>query len=984
MRDWLQYFSTRIRYKLFAAALVAALFIGLTGAVSLRAIEILVSSVNVTNEVSLPFLSHTMDATHAMRELTVTTDNFFSNCDTADSAFLLSVKSSLEKNIITVDALTVFLNRAQLLEYATSIHQLRNRLHQALTDMLQSCETQASLQRQLQQQQQLVLAGIEVLERNFDQGITDLTFQLEQKPYESVILHENYTSLWPILSSLVRLKVYTRRIHDSILKLVSWGSGDEINQRFTDYQGLITQLKNETQQTEHLLKQVDDRVTDIKTAEPLVTLMLPVQDIQDIWQKKMAVRDAMQVNQIAADSARLVMISKLHTLESKARDAYVDTNTSNNRIVIEVSWMLAIVASIASVILLLSGWFVFRRLLQPLELLKQHVNNAMTNGELSRSMPERLTERRDEVGALAVSFEKLIADLSLTGSETLIGSQAEINKQYERLATAIESIPQGICLVDATDCVLICNRHFKFIYCLTDGQIREGMPICDVVAACQENGAVFNICQQEKSEGSTPVGFSFSQQMVNFRDEKIIVVRTAETPEGGRVFIHEDVTERRRQEERIAYLAHHDALTGLANRTLFRIEFKDVLDTLADGQQVALLYLDLDCFKIVNDTMGHPIGDRLLIQVADRLRVCLRDSDKVCRFGGDEFAVLLTQNSNQESAVMISERIIQTVSQPYDIEGQSIHIGISIGIAVAPVNGTDPDRLIKCADVALYRAKQKGRKTYCFFELEMDAQIQSQRALELDLRMAVEQQQLELYYQPQVNTLNHQIACFEALLRWHHSERGPVAPAEFIPVAEDTGLIIPIGSWVLRRACQDARKWPENVCVSVNVSPVQFRTESLLADVKSALSTSGLTPQRLELEITEAILLHDTLNTLTTLTQISQMGVQISMDDFGTGYASLSYIQKFKFDKVKIDRSFVSDLVCSKDNQAMVHALCRLCISLGIGTVAEGVENLRQLRLLEQEGCTNMQGYYFARPMPADQAAIAIEKQTHYIRFDNS
>ncbi|WP_428241028.1 EAL domain-containing protein [Gynuella sp.] len=980
MRGWLQYFSTRIRYKLFAGALASALFVGLTGVVSWRFIEIFTSATAVAGEVNLPLLSHSMDATNAIHELTGATERLFSSCNAIDSSYMLSAQSSLNSSLASVDTLLVFLNQVPLQAHTDSIHQARSRLYQAFTDLLQSCEMQNSLQQQLQQQQKLVLTNIDLLDRTSDQAMIELTSQLMRKPDEKAMAHDNYTSFWPILNSFVHLKDHTRDIQNSFLKLVSGIPDNEKKRWFADYRNLITQLSNETEKAQRLLTQVDEHLTDFKAVEPLETLTLSVQRIQDIWQKQTALRVDMQVNQAAADSARLTMISTLETLESKIRANYIDTNASKNRAVIEAGWTLTLVASIASVVLLLSGFYLFRRLLQPLERMEQHVNTVLTDGEPSQPVLEKLTERRDEIGMLANSFQTLLAELGWTGLKTLTGEQVKINKQYERLLIALESIPQGICLVDASDRVLICNHHFKAIYCLTDQQIREGMPILDVVTACQDNGAVFNMCKQEKNGDPVPAGFSLSQQMINFRDEKIIVVRTAETAEGGRISIHEDVTERQRQEKQITYLAHHDALTGLANRTLFRIEFKDVLDTLNSGQHVALLYLDLDCFKMVNDTMGHPIGDRLLVHVAERLRVCLRDTDKVCRFGGDEFAVLLTQHSDQESAVMISERIIQTISQPYNIEGQSILIGISIGIAIAPINGSDPDRLIKCADMALYRAKQKGRKTYCFFEVAMDAQVQSQRALEVDLRMAVEQRQLELYYQPQVSTLNHQIACFEALLRWHHAERGPIAPDEFIPVAEDTGLIVPIGRWVLLQACQDARKWPESVSVSVNISLVQFRTEKLLTDVKAALSVSGLNPKRLELEITEDILLHDTFNTLTTLTEISQMGVQISMDDFGTGYASLSYIQKFKFDKVKIDRSFVNDLVCSKDNQAMVHALCRLCISLGIGTVAEGVENLWQLKLLEQEGCTNMQGYYFARPMPADQAAIALEKQIHHIR----
>jgi diguanylate cyclase (GGDEF)-like protein len=386
-------------------------------------------------------------------------------------------------------------------------------------------------------------------------------------------------------------------------------------------------------------------------------------------------------------------------------------------------------------------------------------------------------------------------------------------------------------------------------------------------------------------------------------------------------------------------------------------------------EKLAVICVDLDQFKNVNDTLGHPTGDKLLKVVSSRLRACLRDSDVVARFGGDEFAVLQLGLTGAQEASALADRIVKLISEPYDIEGQNIVIGASAGIALAPGDGETPDQLLKNADTALYRAKEDGRRIFRFFEPGMDARLRARRTLELDLRKALLAGEFELYYQPLVTLATGFISGFEALLRWHHPLRGMVAPGEFIPVAEEIGLIVPLGEWVLRQACADAAAWPDDLKVAVNLSPVQFKNVNLTEVVSAALASAGLPAARLELEVTESILLEKSTLNLATLHKLRALGVSISMDDFGTGYSSLSYLRAFPFDKIKIDRSFVSHLDEGRESLTIVQAIAQLGLSLCIPTTAEGVETEMQLEWLRQAGCTEMQGYLFSRPIPASEIA---------------
>jgi diguanylate cyclase (GGDEF)-like protein/PAS domain S-box-containing protein len=425
-----------------------------------------------------------------------------------------------------------------------------------------------------------------------------------------------------------------------------------------------------------------------------------------------------------------------------------------------------------------------------------------------------------------------------------------------------------------------------------------------------------------------------------------------------------DITERKRAEARLAFMAQHDGLTGLPNRILLRQRLDELLaHTRRSGDKVAVLFLDLDNFKAINDTLGHAIGDKLLKGVTKRLRSSLREEDAIARLGSDEFAIVQADVTRPEEVAMLARRLIAAISEPYLFDGHTIVSGASIGIAIAPGDGDDAEKLLKNADMALSRAKSEGLGTFSFFESEMDARAQSRRRIEIDLRAAIENSVLQPYYQPLIDLKSGQITGFEALVRWPH-ERGMISPAEFIPVAEETGLINAVGGLMLRRACMDAAKWPDDVRVAVNLSPLQFRVGNLLSVVMDALKASGLSPKRLELEITETLLLDKSDQVLATLHALRALGVRISMDDFGTGYSSLSYLRSFPFDKIKIDQSFVRDLGSNHDGQAIVRSIISLGRGLGVTITAEGVETEAELSCLRAEGCHEGQGFLFSRARP--------------------
>ena len=429
----------------------------------------------------------------------------------------------------------------------------------------------------------------------------------------------------------------------------------------------------------------------------------------------------------------------------------------------------------------------------------------------------------------------------------------------------------------------------------------------------------------------------------------------------------DDVTDRRRADEKIAHLAHYDALTDLPNRVLFRERIERELQLAGRGKQFALLYIDVDEFKGINDSLGHHVGDELLKAVAGRIRGCIRDTDLVARLGGDEFAVIQTDVADTHDVVEFVMRIQEAIRQPYECLGHHLTTDASIGIAMAPQDGTDLDQLIKNADLAMYGAKADGRRTYRFFEKAMDARAKARLTLERDLRQALVDGGFEIHYQPLVDLKRDEVTGCEALLRWRHPERGMISPADFIPVAEDTGLIVELGEWVLRTACAEAATWPDHIRLAVNVSPVQLKCPTLALKIAGALAASGLAANRLELEITEAVLIRDDETALAILHQLRAIGIRIALDDFGTGYSSLSYLKRFPFDKIKIDRCFVSDIAEIDGSSVIVQAVVNIAAAGNMTTTAEGVETSEQKEMLRALGCTEMQGYLFSAAKPGPE-----------------
>ncbi len=546
--------------------------------------------------------------------------------------------------------------------------------------------------------------------------------------------------------------------------------------------------------------------------------------------------------------------------------------------------------------------------------------------------------------------------------------------QNVRFDTALNNMVQGLLMFDAAERVVVCNNRFIEMYGLSREIVKPGCSLHELLRHRVDTGHLRRdpdeyraLLLGEISEGK-PVNL-----IVETADGREMLITNKHMSGGGWVVTHEDITERRQAEAKISHMALHDALTNLPNRLFFRQEIEARLAHLGRDGTFAVLCLDLDHFKNVNDTLGHPFGDKLLCQVSERLGGCLRAGDTAARLGGDEFAIL--QDHMAEPADTLMARIIEAVGAPFDLDGHQVVIGVSIGVAVAPTDARDPDQLLKSADMALYRAKLEGRGTYRFFEHEMDARMQARRALELDLRRAIVNGEFELYYQPLVDLVTEKISAFEALIRWNHPERGVVLPAEFIPLAEETALIVPIGEWVLRRACDEAAKWPQVVGLAVNLSPVQFKAQGLCQTVVSALARSGLAGDRLQLEITESVLLLNNESTLDTLHQLRALGVSIAMDDFGTGYSSLSYLRSFPFDKIKIDRSFVHDLPANKESRAIIRAVVGLGSSLGMSTTAEGVETQEELDYMKREGCSEAQGYFFSKPCPAAGVFTLLAKE---------
>ena len=584
-----------------------------------------------------------------------------------------------------------------------------------------------------------------------------------------------------------------------------------------------------------------------------------------------------------------------------------------------------------------------------------------------------LLERRLANAQVAEADEKAaLAEEVLRGAAERERLTARLERQVEISNAAMDNMAQGLSMFDGQQRLIICNRRYADLYDMPAELLVEGTPLSAILAYLNHEHPDFSTVQTGTEAADS--GVAVTKTEVRQADGRTVSIHRRPLPLGGWVSTHEDITDVRAAQERIAFLAAHDVLTDLPNRAAFTEELDRLSPLFSRGHQAAVLTIDLDRFKEVNDTLGHPIGDQILKETATRLRDIVRANDLVTRLGGDEFAILQGNIGEAAHAEGLAARVVERLSEPFTFDGHTVAIGASVGISLAPGDGVDGAELMKRSDLALYRAKAENRGTYRFFEEGMDSRLSERRQMETDLRAAIAEEQFEIHYQPLLDLGSGRIDCFEALLRWRHPERGLIQPLDFIGLAEESGLIIPIGEWVLRRACLDASSWPSDIRVAVNVSPAQFKRGDLIGMTADALKSANFEPSRLELEITESVLLNDEAWVGAMLDRLTGMGVRIVMDDFGTGYSSLSYLRSLPFTKIKIDRSFIADLSEGTQSLAIVQATIQLSEKLGMQTTAEGVETVQQFEILAAEGCTQVQGFHISRPIPAADVPALLDE----------
>ena len=547
--------------------------------------------------------------------------------------------------------------------------------------------------------------------------------------------------------------------------------------------------------------------------------------------------------------------------------------------------------------------------------------------------------------------------------QMLAEKAAELEATNLRFDAALNNMSQGLCMFDAEQKVVVSNARYGEIYRLGRAQIKPGTSLRQILEYRREQGTHFDVAP----ETYLTQNIKAAQEVLELADGRVVAIARHAMPNGGWLTTHEDITDRARNEKRIAFLAQHDLLTGLANRALFSEKLEDAAKRLQrHGTSFTVLMLDLDKFKSVNDTLGHAAGDQLLVEVAQRLRTSIRDIDVLARLGGDEFAIIQEDEKNQgEAAVALALRIIALIERPFDLGGQQVNVGTSIGIAFAPEHGAEAEALLHKADLALYAAKSGGRNAFRIFQPELTEAADIQRSMEGELRDALARNEFELHYQPMIDAKARRICGVEAFVRWHHPSKGLLAPDRFLPLAESTGLMLPLGDWILRQACLDAAAWPPDIRIAVNVSAAQFDSGNLFELVLGALVDSGLSPLRLELEIADTSLLQkDQAEHLATVRQLKNLGVSIVLDNCGAGYSSASYLTSFPFDKIKIDKSVAQGFANRRDCTALVASVLALARGLDIATAAKGIESHTQYEALLAAGVDYAQGYLFGRPVP--------------------
>lgn len=655
----------------------------------------------------------------------------------------------------------------------------------------------------------------------------------------------------------------------------------------------------------------------------------------------------------AADGLALDVLAESSARLGAAEAALVDLAREARSLISGVSAGVALIGLVAGPLALLF----LRRMRTRLEEVATALIRLARN---DTSVDIQGTNARDEFGQLARSVAVFKAK-----SIELLNKKADFERLNLQLDAAINHMSLGLSMFDVNERLLVCNRRYAEMYELPSELTRPGTVHCALWEHRTRKGARHS----EPRDGSIGGRAKSASMQIEFAGGRTIHVTRQPLRGGGWVSLHEDVTERKRQEERITHLARHDALTSLANRVLFREQLEQSLLRLVRGQGFAVLCLDLDHFKAVNDTLGHPVGDALLKQVSERLLACVRQGDLVARLGGDEFAIIQASVRDPARTETLAQRIVEAVGEPYFIEGHRIEIGTSIGITLAPRDGSGPDQLLKNADLALYRAKDAGRGRFAFFEREMNEEIESRRELGAELRRALAEDELHLAFQPLVCLVSGRVLGAEAIPAWDHRRHGEVSSAELLAAAEEAGLVADLGDWAIRQACAHAARWPVPAKVAVNVSPLQFARRGIMESVLQALAQSGLSPRRLELELPEAVVLQENSNALAMLHQLRQLGVRIAMDEFGTGYGSLASLRAFPFDTIKIDRALIADIDRKDGSRAVVEAILSLGASLGMTTVAEGVENHEQLARLRASGCVQGQGYLLGPPLDGGRIA---------------
>ena len=718
---------------------------------------------------------------------------------------------------------------------------------------------------------------------------------------------------------------------------------------------------------------LDDERGRFAAFESLWSRYEPVNTQTDIGPAIVAVPadigDKTLYSQRAFDGAMAILDDLIVLTRTESHKAAANANSA-----FAMSWRLIMAAILLGTVLVAVAvvWTTVR-VSMPLQRISRAMNMLAVGDYEAAAIKDK--KRNDEIGALVNAYagyrESQIENRRLAELATV---------EHTRLQAAVGNMPIGLAMFDNESRLIISNSRYGEMYQIPQKFLKTGVYLSEIMEAAFAGHSVPD--EERKKIFGKLAGLSEhdnrSFDTYEFLDGRSINITLQLMEDGGWVEVHEDITERRRNEAQIEYMAKHDALTDLPNRVLLAERGEYALRLRRRDETVGVLYLDLDRFKNVNDTLGHSAGDTLLRMVADRLRDIVRDTDTVARLGGDEFAIIQAPCARPEDTITLAHRILERISEAYEIEEREVVIGVSVGITTSPADGEDIEQLLKKGDIALYRAKNDGRGTFRFFEPEMDAWVQNRRLLELDMRRALTNGEFRLHYQPVVHVETDTVTAFEALIRWEHPERGDVGPSEFIPIAEEIGLIVPIGEWVLKQACKDAAGWPDGIAVAVNVSPAQFRNPAFLGSVLSALAVSKLPAERLEIEITEGVLISDHDTVLALLHQLRARGVRVAMDDFGTGYSSLNYLRSFPFDRIKIDASFIQGIVEDRNSMAIIRATAGLGVSLGMATTAEGVETAEQLKRVREMGYSDVQGFFYSKAIPvSDVAAFLKTRKAH-------